>query len=84
MDPQERLLLIGEQTVLSEERALVNANRHALQAKVLSIYNEITGTFGPPRWLEKAQQVLTDLHAAQARLVELDVRITEIKRLTGR
>ena len=84
MDHEELVMLVGEQTLLSEERAKAQADRHSLQSKLLQTYNDITSTFGQPRWLGKAQQQLTELHATQLRLMELDTRINEIKRLTGR
>lgn len=84
MDDKERLMLIGEQTLLSEERQRVQADRHALQARVLSLCNEINGCHGQPRWLDKGVELLQTTHATQARLLELDTRINEIKKLTGR
>lgn len=84
MNEQERLMLIGEQTLLEEERRQVQATRHALQSRLLNVYNDITSTHGVPTWMEAAQKTLGELHKAQTRLVELDVRIAAIKKLTGR
>ena len=84
MDEQERLMLIGEQTLLSEERQRVQADRHAQLAKLLTLYNEINACHGQPRWLDKGEELLRTIHATQTRLVTLDTRINEIKRLTGR
>ena len=84
MDRDELLKLVGEQTLLSEERLKLNAQRAHQQADLLRRYNEITACHGTPRWLEGAQQLLLDLHGTQVRLVELDVRINELRRLTGR
>lgn len=84
MDDKERLMLIGEQTLLSEEHQRVQADRHALQAKLLNLCNEVNACHGQPRWLDKGVELLGTLHAAQTRLLELDTRINEIKRLTGR
>lgn len=84
MDAQERMLLVGEQTLLSEERATANASRHSQQAQLLTLINEINACHGQPRWLEKGIKLLTDLHATQTRLMELDTRINEIRVLTGR
>lgn len=84
MDRDELLKLIGEQTLLSEERHQLNAQRAHQQADLLRRYNEITASHGTPRWLEGTQQLLVDLHATQVRMVELEVRINELRRLTGR
>lgn len=84
MDKQQLIMLVGEQTLLTEERAVVAASRHSLQAKLLNVYNDITATHAAPRWLAQAQTILTDLHAVQTRQAELDTRIREIAVLTGR
>lgn len=84
MDDKERLMLIGEQTLLQEERHRVQADQHANLAKLLNLYNEINGCRGQPRWLERGLELLHTIHSSQARLVELDTRIHEVKALTGR
>jgi hypothetical protein len=84
MDEKELLMLIGEQTLLSEERQLLLANKNALVAKVLGLYNDINMCHGKPAWLDKGIELLQTTHAAQTKLIELDVRINEIKKLTGR
>jgi hypothetical protein len=84
MDDKERLMLIGEQTLLEEERHRVQADQHAKLATLLTLYNEINGCRGQPRWLERGLELLHAIHATQTRLVELDTRINEVKKLTGR
>lgn len=84
MDEQERLMLIGEQTLLEEERHKVQADQHAKLARLLTLYNEINGCRGKPNWLERGIELLHAVHTTQTRLVELDTRITEVKRITGR
>lgn len=84
MDEKERLMLIGEQTLLSEERSKVSADRHALVAKILGLYNDINMCHGKPNWLDKGIELLNNTHAAQVKLLELDTRINEIRKLTGR
>lgn len=84
MEDNTHLMLIGEQTLLSEERAKAWADRHAQLAKLLHLHNEMNSCYGKPTWLERGIEQLQALHATQTRLLELDIRINEIKRLTGR
>lgn len=84
MDEKERMMLIGEQTLLSEERQRVQAEQYANLAKLLTLYNEINGCRGKPLWLDRGLDMLNTLHASQTRLMELDTRIHEIRQLTGR
>lgn len=84
MDEKERLMLIGEQTLLSEDRAKVQADQYAKLANLLTLYNEINGCRGQPRWLDRGLALLHTVHASQTRLVELDTRINELRKLTGR
>lgn len=84
MDDKERLMLIGEQTLLQEERHRVQADQHANLAKLLHLYNEINGCRGTPHWLERGTALLNTIHTLQTHLVELDTRINEVKKLTGR
>lgn len=84
MDDKDLLMLIGEQTLLQEERHKVQADQHARLAKLLTLYNEINGCRGKPLWLERGLDMMQTIHASQTRLVELDTRIHELKQLTGR
>lgn len=84
MDDKELLMLIGEQTLLSEEHRKTWAERQAQLAKLLNLYNDINACHGKPMWLERGVALLQALHATQTQLLEQEIRINEIKRLTGR
>ena len=84
MEQDERLRLIGEQTLLSEERHQQQAQRSAQERALLTLYNQITACHNRPNWLEQGVALMQTLAATQERLVELDIRINELRTLTGR
>lgn len=84
MDEKELLMLIGEQTLLEEERRKVQADQHGKLAALLSLYNEINMCRGKPVWLERGLELMHAIHATQTRLVDINTRVNELKQLTGR